>query len=203
MQITLDKIGKKFNRRWIFKDINFTFEPRGTYAILGSNGSGKSTLLDILSAHNSATKGHIEFTIEGEKILKENVYKHLSLAAPYLDLPEELSYREILEFHSKFKEPLLKIEEIISLTGLNKDAEKQVRYFSSGMRQRVKLALAILFSSGMILLDEPTSHLDKKGIEWYKDILNKYRQDRLLILASNDPDEYEMCNTFLSIEDYK
>ena len=203
MKISLDNIGKKFNRRWIFKEIKFDFEPHGKYALLGANGSGKSTLLQILAAHQSATKGAIQYHLEGEKIAVENVFKHLSLAAPSMDLPEELSYREILEFHSKFKQPIIPIKEIISLTNLTKDAEKQIRYFSSGMRQRAMLALAILFESGMVLLDEPTSHLDKNGVQWYKDILKQYLGERLLIIASNDPDEYEMCNTFLKIEDWK
>ena len=203
MKISLDNIGKKFNRRWIFREIKFDFGPRGKYALLGSNGSGKSTLLQILAAHQSPTKGKIQFSLEGEKIAAENVFKHLSLAAPSMELPEELTYREILDFHSKFKQPIIPIKEIIALTYLDKDAEKQVRFFSSGMRQRAMLALAIMFESGMVLLDEPTSHLDKNGVQWYKDILKQYLGERLLIIASNDPEEYDMCDTFLKIEDWK
>ena len=164
MKISLENIGKKFNRRWIFKGIKFNFEPNHKCAVLGANGSGKSTLLQIIAGNHSASAGNIKYKMEGEHIPRENVFKHLSFAAPYLELPEELTFREILDFHSKFKTPLLPLKKILEFTYLEKDADKQLIYFSSGMRQRAKLAQALLFESSMVLLDEPTSHLDKDGI---------------------------------------
>src|SRR5947209_3495423 len=101
MQITLQNIGKKFARRWVFKGIDFSFNPLGKYALLGPNGSGKSTLLQIIAGNHSASAGAISYTLNDKKLPIEEVFRYISFAAPYLDLPEELTFREILIFHSK------------------------------------------------------------------------------------------------------
>jgi ABC-type multidrug transport system ATPase subunit len=203
MQITLENIGKKFNRRWVFKGLNYTFFSGSNFALLGSNGSGKSTLLQILSGHNSPSTGSIAYSSAERIINIENIYRDITLCAPYLDFPEELTFREILNFHSKFKQPLKNIDEILSISGLQRDADKNLSYFSSGMKQRVKLSMAIFFKSDIILLDEPCSHLDADSRLWFKTIIATLSPERLLIIASNDPDEYSMCGAFLNVEDFK
>lgn len=205
MQINLQQIGKKFNREWVFRNINFEI-PAGTrIAVLGSNGSGKSTLLQVISGILSPSEGETQYHINTKKVDVDEVYQHFSIASPYLELVEEMTLIEMIDFHFSFKKRLnnLSSQEIISLLGLEKSTHKEIRHFSSGMKQRLKLALAVLSDVACILLDEPCSNLDKQGINWYQELLNKYTLDRTLIICSNQEYEYEICDKSISIMDYK
>lgn len=205
MQINLQQIGKKFNREWVFRNINFEI-PAGTrIAVLGSNGSGKSTLLQIISGILSPSEGETVYLINNNKIIVDEVFEHFSIASPYLELVEEMTLIEMIDFHFSFKKRLQNFtsQEIISLLGLEKSTHKEIRHFSSGMKQRLKLALAILSDVACILLDEPCSNLDKQGIAWYQELLKKYTQNRTLIICSNQEYEYEICDKTISIMDYK
>ncbi len=205
MQINLQQIGKKFNREWVFRNINFEI-PAGTrIAVLGSNGSGKSTLLQVISGILSPSEGETSYLVNNKKILVDEVFEHFSIASPYLELVEEMTLIEMIDFHFSFKKRLhnLSNQEIISFLGLEKSTHKEIRHFSSGMKQRLKLALAILSDVACILLDEPCSNLDKQGIAWYQELLKNYTQHRTLIVCSNQEYEYEFCDKSISIMDYK
>jgi ABC-type multidrug transport system ATPase subunit len=205
MHISLHKIGKKFNREWIFRNIDFEI-PSGTrIAILGSNGSGKSTLLQVLSGILSPSEGSTEYRINETEVPIEEVFQYFTIASPYLELVEEMTLIEMIEFHFSFKGRLQELSntEIINLLGLEKSTHKEIRHFSSGMKQRLKLALAVLSDVQCILLDEPCSNLDKQSISWYQNLLNTYVANRTLIICSNQEYEYEICDKSLSIMDYK
>lgn len=212
MKITLQNIGKRFNREWIFKNINYEFESNKAYVILGANGSGKSTLLQVIAGNLTSSEGNIiyknqQLTTGNQQLIKpENIFQYLSFAAPYLELFEEYSLKESIEFHSKFKNFIsgLSTKEIIGLTGLEKSQDKQLKYFSSGMKQRVRLALAILSDAPLLLLDEPCSNLDREGVEWYQKLINDHSKNRLVIICSNQQkQEYEFCSEELKLEKYK
>ncbi len=203
MEIILQNIGKKFERSWIFSEVNYTFKSGKKYAILGSNGSGKSTLLQVISGYISQTKGDIFYIKEGKKIVPQGFYKYISLATPYLDLPEELTLIEMLSFHARFRKPYLPFDGIIERLYLQKEINKQIKDFSSGMRQRVRLGLALLYSSEIILLDEPTTHLDSAGISWYLQLIQDFTADRCLIISSNQLEEYSFCDENILVENYK
>jgi ABC-type multidrug transport system ATPase subunit len=205
VNISLQNIGRRFNRDWIFRGINYNFTGGQSYAILGPNGSGKSTLLQILNGSLSPSAGDISFLNNGEKIEIEKVFNYLSLAAPYLELIEEFSLEEVIDFHFKFKPYKAGInkERIIELLSLPGNKTKLIRYFSSGMKQRLKLALAFCSDTPMLMLDEPTSNLDAQGIDWYLSLVEQYAKDRLTIVCSNQEHEYDFCNHKLSISDYK
>ena len=205
MTISLKHISKKFQRHWIFKDINFTFSSYGSYALLGANGSGKSTLLRVIAGIQSATAGKIKYTINDSEIEANKIFELISFAAPGQELVEEFTLREFLEFHFSFKSiiPGLTIDKIIELTALGKDANKPIADYSSGMRQRVKLAQAIFSDTPLLFLDEPCSNLDNKGVEQYTEWIKQYAKDRLVIVASNDEREYFFCKEQLIVEDYK
>ena len=205
MEITLENIGRRFNRDWIFKGIDYTFKSAESYAILGSNGSGKSTLLQILNGSLSPSTGDISFLSNGEKIEVEKVFNYLSLAAPYLELIEEFSLEEMIDFHFKFKPYKADIDKnsIVDLLSLPGNKNKLVRYFSSGMKQRLKLALAFCSDTPMLMLDEPTSNLDTQGIDWYLALVEQYAKGRLTIVCSNQEHEYSFCRHRLNISDYK
>ena len=205
MKINLEHIGRRFNREWIFRDVNYVFESGSSYAILGANGAGKSTILQVISGSLSSSEGPISYTREGVLLNPENVFEHLSMAAPYLELIEELTLRELIDFHFRFKKYRSGLDRdlTIELMGLKRSEHKAIKYFSSGMKQRVKLALAFCSDTDMILLDEPASNLDQQGLEWYLSLVKKYSADRILIICSNQIQEYSFCKNQLNVADYK
>ena len=205
MQITLQNIGRRFNREWIFRGINETFTSGNSYAILGPNGSGKSTLLQVLNGSLSPSAGNISYAYNNKQVDAENVYQHLSLAAPYLELIEEFTLSEVIDFHFKFKRYKNNIDKaaLIALLGLGSSKNKLIRYFSSGMKQRLKLALAFCSDTPLLMLDEPSSNLDTQGIDWYLKLVEQFSADRLTIICSNQHHEYDFCDFRLSITDYK
>jgi len=205
IEISLQNIGRRFNRDWIFRGINYNFTDGESYAVLGPNGSGKSTLLQILNGSLSPSVGEISFLNNGGKIEIETVFNYLSLAAPYLELIEEFSLDEVIDFHFKFKPFKADInkDKIIELLSLPGSKNKLVRYFSSGMKQRLKLALAFCSDTPMLMLDEPTSNLDTQGIDWYLSLVEQFAQGRLTIVCSNQQHEYGFCKHRLNISDYK
>jgi ABC-type multidrug transport system ATPase subunit len=206
MTIQLTNAGKRFRFEWIFRGLDYTFESGERYGIIGSNGSGKSTLLKALSGNFSLSKGQIYWQKNGKNIEPDLIYRNISYAAPYIELIEEMTLTEILDFHAKLK-PLkkgLSTDEMIRLIDLPKSAQKEIRFFSSGMKQRVKLALAVCSDTPVLLLDEPTTNLDLNAIDWYKDLVTQFSdQQRVVIIASNDPIDLAFCTKNLSIMDYK
>lgn len=205
MKISLENIGRRFNRDWIFRGINYTFKAGESYAILGPNGSGKSTLLQVLNGSLTPSEGTINF-FEGDTTIDiERVFQQLSLAAPYLELIEEFTLTEMIDFHFKFKTYLsgMNNEAVIQLLNMPASKNKMIRYFSSGMKQRLKLALAFCADTAILMLDEPTSNLDKQGVEWYLSLVQQYAQNRLTIVGSNQEHEYSFCSHRLNITDYK
>ncbi|HNR15732.1 MAG TPA: ABC transporter ATP-binding protein [Chitinophagaceae bacterium] len=205
MTISLSDSGKRFNRDWIFRHFTYTFETGNAYAITGPNGSGKSTLLQVLSGGMMINEGKIQWAQVDSELVNEQVYQHISICAPYLELIEEMTLIEFLNFHQGFKPllPGLSANEVISLIGLEKAVHKQIRYYSSGMKQRVKLAQCILSDSTIVLLDEPCTNLDTAGIELYHSLINKYCKHRLIAVSSNDETEYRFCTHIININDYK
>ena len=205
MEIELIQISKRFHLDWIFKNVNNTFEAKGNYAIQGANGSGKSTLLKIISGHLSPSKGEIQHKLSGTTIPSENVFKFMSIAAPYVDLIEEFTLDEAIHFHEKFKsfQTGLSKDKLVDILQLGKVKSKYISDYSSGMKQRVKLIFAICSEVPCILLDEPGSNLDQQGKDWYKEILEKFAKDRTVIIASNEEDDFVACETVLNIQDFK
>ena len=201
MQISLTQAGKRFNKEWIFKNLDVQFEAGKHYALVGNNGSGKSTLLQIIAGYSSLTKGSIEWS----PLDADSIYKEISFAAPYMELVEEFTATEIFEFQAQFKSMQTKMsfEKMLALTGLQNAAKKQIRYYSSGMKQRLKLALAIFSDAPILLLDEPCSNLDQEGMAMYQSLINEFAMHKLIIVASNDPAEYQFCKEKINLMDYK
>lgn len=206
LKITLKDIGRRYNNEWIFRHINYTFESGKSYAVLGHNGSGKSTFLKVLSSSLTPSSGELIYT-DGDQVLGvDTIYQQLSIAAPYVELIEEFTLNELIDFHFKFKNylPSFDKETVVSLLGLEHALDREIRFFSSGMRQRVKLALACCSVSSLVLLDEPTSNLDSAGEEWYLNLIDRTKlESRILVVCSNQKKEYEFCDEMISILDFK
>ena len=205
MQISLHQVSKRYRYDWVFKGIDYCFRQGGRYSLIGPNGSGKSTLMKVLSGHLTPSKGKAVFEMDWQKLEVEDVYKKISYAAPYIELIEEFTLSEKLRFHQQFK-PFLKnisTTEIIELLAFPKSKNKEIRHFSSGMKQRLKLALALCSDASFILLDEPTTNLDRQGVDWYLNLVDRYLGDRTVVVASNVAEDYGFCGEGISILDYK
>ena len=166
--------------------------------------------IDKVSENSPATNHKLQTSLTerqdtNSQVQPENIYQYLSIAAPYLELIEEMTVKEFLRFHQQFKPflPSVTIDSIITTIGLEKASDKQIRYYSSGMKQRVKLAQAIFSEVALVLLDEPCTNLDAEGIALYLQLINEYCQQRLVIVSSNDSAEYAFCNERVNIVDYK
>jgi ABC-type multidrug transport system ATPase subunit len=219
MTICLSDAGKRFNRDWIFRHFNYTFEAGQSYAITGPNGSGKSTLLQALSGGMYINEGRIEYRMADGRwpedtvnikpangqLTTDNIYAHISICAPYLEVIEEMTLSEFLHFHQGFKPFLagISIDSIITRLGLEKAIHKQIRYYSSGMKQRVKLAQCIFSDTAIVLLDEPCTNLDTTGVELYHSLISDYCTNRLVVVSSNDEVEYRFCKERINMADYK
>ncbi|MCX6276191.1 MAG: ATP-binding cassette domain-containing protein [Bacteroidetes bacterium] len=179
--------GKKFFRNWIFKNLTFRIEAGNKLAVTGRNGSGKSTLLQVLCGYESLSLGNIRYTKNGSEIARENIFSHI-------------------DFHFQFKnlrQPL-STDDIIKLMELESSKMKTFKYFSSGMKQRTKLALAIISDVDLILLDEPLSNLDKQGEVWYRNLAEMYLADKTVVVCSNQNEaEYFFCEKTINISDYQ
>lgn len=205
MTISLSDAGKRYNREWIFRHFNYIFEERQSYAIIGPNGSGKSTLLQVVSGGMMLNVGSIQYSINNKQSPAESVYKHVSICAPYLEVIEEMTLREFLDFHQGFKAflPGITTDSVIAILGLEKAVNKQIRFYSSGMKQRVKLGQCIFSDTPVVLLDEPCTNLDAAGISLYHSLITDYCKDRLVIVSSNDEVEYKFCDNKINMSDYK
>ncbi len=206
ISISLNKIGKKFQREWIFRNIDLDIAEGEKLVILGGNGSGKSTLLQVISGFVGASEGSILFRRNGLEIKPDDLHRHISFASPYIQLIEEFTLREVVEHVQEFKKfrNNLSSNNIIESIQLSAAADKMVRQFSSGMKQRLKLGLAILADTPLLLLDEPVSNLDKNAIAWYLDLMAGNAKDRTVIVCSNAiTEEYAFCERSLNVMDYK
>ena len=205
MKVSLSRAGKRFNREWIFRNVSLDFFSSRSYAITGANGSGKSTFLQSVGGMFQLSEGDLTFSFKDKVVPPEHTFQHISFSAPYLELIEEMTLWEFLSFHFKFKPILggIDAEQIIEIINLETAAKKQMRYYSSGMKQRVKLAQAIFSETTILLLDEPCSNLDSAGIELYHHLIKNYTAGRLVMVSSNDQIEYSFCDEKLSINDFK
>ena len=207
MRISLTDAGKRFNRDWIFRHFNYEFQAGRSYAIIGPNGSGKSTLLQLLSGGMIFSEGKGQWSQDdGQSVIdNENIYKYVSIAAPYLEVVEEMTIKEFFAFHHHFKPFLssLTSDDIILRMELNEARDKQSRNYSSGMKQRVRLAQAIFSDVPVLLLDEPCTNLDASGIKLYHELIQEFCTDRLLIISSNDGVEYSFCKNVINLQDHK
>ena len=192
MKIELDKVSKKYGKQWIFRHISAVFESGGSYAIIGANGSGKSTLLKLLSGIVSPNEGKVNYILDGKVIEADAIYKQLSYSAPYLDLPEELTMAEMISFHQGLK-PLKGITAGELLKVLEIPADKEIRDYSSGMKQRVKFALAYYTDSRLLLLDEPTANMDHHWRDWTLSLIKSNEQNRITIICSNEEYAYSFA----------
>lgn len=205
MQIIVSELSKKYINDTIFSKLNYTFKLGSKTAITGANGSGKSTLLQILSGFINPTKGKIEYQLNETSISIDDIHAYIGYASPYMELAEDFTLLELLEFHYSFREKykFSDFDELLEIGYLTAHKNKQIKFFSSGMKQRLKLLLAIFSKNPLLMLDEPTSNMDATGIQWYQDILKQHLDGRTLLICSNQEFEYNICDEVIKISDYQ
>jgi ABC-type multidrug transport system ATPase subunit len=205
LKISLENIGKKFKNEWIFRNLSFEFYKNDPVAIIGPNGSGKSTLMQSLAGAIPINEGKVTFEDNKQVIPEEKWHELLSFSAPYLELIEEFTLAESVNFHTKFKpfQGDINTSDFLEILELEKHKDKSVKNFSSGMRQKLKLGLAFYSLNDIILLDEPTANLDQKGFEWYLENVEKVLENKIVIVSSNEPKEYTFCKNHLNILNFK
>jgi len=207
MKIHLEDISKKYNRDWIFKKINFSFSSQEPYAITGFNGSGKSTLIQIIAGNIRPTEGKVIYTHHDKEILSENIYKKISFCSPHLELIEEFTLKEMLVFHQNMKGflPGFSIQDLVELSELTSiSTNRKIKEYSTGMKQKVKLLIAVMSDVVAILLDEPCTNFDFKNIDWFHQLVNQQLANRLLLICTNNrEEELCLCKNAIAMEDFK
>lgn len=203
LQLELQQVAKRFGKQWLFQNVSALLQHGKTYALTGNNGSGKSTLLQIIYGYQTPTKGKIlaTSTSSNQTIEAAQLFNHASFVAPYIDLPEEFTLQEQLQFHFNFK-PLVNgvtLEQIMDDIWLTESRDKKIKHFSSGMKQRLKLAQAFYANTPVLFFDEPTTNLDARGTEWYRTMVQKLKKDRLIIIASNQTFEYDFADEVINV----
>jgi ABC-type multidrug transport system ATPase subunit len=188
-----EALSKRFNREWIFRNFSFQFKAGGKYVFTGPNGSGKSTMLQVLWGQTPQTSGVLKYQIDGRSISVDDLAEHISIVAPYMDLIEEFTLVEQLEFHFKLKKIRsgVSVADLSDIMYLSQSREKFIANFSSGMKQRLKLGLAFYSQCNFLFIDEPGTNLDEAAFQWYKDQLKLIPQNVTILMASNNAFEYD------------
>ena len=205
LTLRAEGLGKKFGKDWIFRKLDLEVKTGESLAVIGANGSGKSTLLQMLAAYLQPSEGVVSYTSDGKAISLDKIFYSLSLATPYLALPEELTLEEFLAFHFHFKKKYhnIDIDGLVERMKLDTAKKKFIKHFSSGMKQRLKLGVAFYSDTPILFLDEPTMNLDQTGVEWYKEQIGIFSSQKLLVICSNQAHEYETCDRILNINNFK
>ena len=205
MNIEFQSVSKRFAYEWIFRDVNYTIPSGSRLGIIGPNGSGKSTFLRVLLGTIDPSKGKVLYQA-GDKVINANeVFQNFSFTAPYMGIPDNLTIEEAVKFHFKFRTVKADINpnDIPAIALLANNKKKLIRQYSSGMRQRFKLILAMATDSDILAFDEPTTNLDEEGKAWFQSNLKNYLGDRTLIIATNEKDDLALVSEKLNIIDYK
>jgi heme exporter protein A len=202
MQLTVKNISKSFSGKQILKDLSFVVNAGQAAALIGPNGSGKTTMLRILCTLLRPDKGEINFQLDDSQIALTKFKEYFSLVGPYLQLYEELSAYENMKFVARLKsipDPNEKIYQLLNQVGLKGRGTDHVKTYSSGMKQRLKYAFAMMSDPDVLFLDEPTSNLDKKGIEIIYAIMEEQKKEKILIFATNDEADLKIADKIVQI----
>jgi ABC-type multidrug transport system ATPase subunit len=200
LEIRLENIGKKFYQRWLFREIDHDFSEQPHLALVGTNGSGKSTLLKIIAGQMAPSEGKMTVCWQGAPLPLEKLYRHLSWSGPYVELYSDLTLREQIDLHFRFNACRLPAPlDLIELLDFQAHQHKPLRWYSSGMMQRLKVGLALFTRSELLLLDEPTSNMDQANAQRMLALIAEHTQDRLFVLASNMDREYQSAGHIIHL----
>lgn len=202
MHIAFNGVFKRFGQTRILTDFSHEFTAGKAYHVTGPNGSGKSTFLKLVCGYLTPDKGTVVFTQNGQTLTPDALALQMAFCAPYIDLLDEFTGREQIDFHRSFK-PFLPQADVmaeIQNAGLGHALDKSLRQYSSGMKQRLKLILTFLSEAPLLLLDEPCSNLDEPGRKFYASLAEQYTAGRLVLVASNNIwEEHFFCTEKIQV----
>lgn len=206
MEIQFRQAGRKFPGQTVFQQVDLNIESGSRWSILGGNGSGKSTFLKTAFGALSLSEGQIQHYSKGQALDLQSAALRIAYAAPYLELIEELAVKEFLQRYAAFR-PFradARTDYILERTLLAEAAQRKIRFLSSGMKQRLRLGIALLSEAELVILDEPTSNLDRDGVQWYQDFLQEEIGSRTLLIGTNyNNEEAFLCDRQLRVSDYR
>lgn len=201
MEVICDKLSKNFGFQRIVREVDIVFEKRSVTGIGGRNGSGKSTLLKMISGYLSPSSGSVTYLIKNETVIRNDVFQYLCFSAPYIELTPSFSLQETFEHYSSFK-PIQDISynTFVDFCELPDTKNKQLSVFSSGMKQKINLALALISDVPLLIFDEPTSYLDDEAKKWFYNSLQHNLNGKTVIIASNDSDDFGLVTKRYEVE---
>ncbi len=176
--------------------VDFAARAPGVLAVTGPNGSGKSTLLRLLAGLLRPTAGGSEVKVDGRPVPPPARREVLGLASPELAFYAELSSLENLAFAAEARgarDPRGLARAALARVGLDSRADDRVNTLSSGMKQRLRLAFAVLHQPGLLLLDEPGSHMDDEGRRLVERLATDEGRRGLVVIATNDEREWTLA----------
>jgi heme exporter protein A len=211
IELISSSLSKSYSGRIIFKNLSFTLSGNSSLAVTGRNGSGKSTLLKVLSGLLRQSSGEVSINSGGKALEKENYYKTIGMTAPYLNLYDELTGYENLDFFYSLKNASTgshvkesdRINALLERVGLGQAKNKLLKNYSSGMKQRLKLAFAVINDPGILIIDEPRTNLDAEGIRVVYEIAEEQKAKGILIIATNEAEDLKLCGESINIEEYQ
>lgn len=204
-KIVLDDCGKSFLDHWVFRHRSLTMESGEQIALLGPNGSGKSTFMLLAAGYLQPTEGSVTYLLNNQHVVQNQVGAHIGMCLPNMETFDDFTLEQLLTLHTSMRSMLCtsNVAALASLLQFSKsEMNRQIRFFSNGMRQRLKLGLALLTDSSAVLLDEPLTNMDEQGKSLYYGWLDTYLGTRLLLVASNRSDEYLNCTRFIQVQDW-
>lgn len=207
-EIKCENLSKSYSGRTIFKNLSFNISTSQSLTVTGSNGSGKSTLIKVIANLIHSSKGNISVKSDNMDVPRDKWFEKTGLLSPYLNLYDELTGFENLDFFYRLKAKDRsyshdRIDHVLHKVNLYEKRNELLKNYSSGMKQKLKLAFSVLHEPEILLLDEPRSNLDKAGIDMIYEVSAEQKKKGILIIATNDDDDKELCDSILSIEDYK
>jgi heme exporter protein A len=204
--LQLSAVAKHYRRRPVFSEVSVRISRSETLAVTGPNGSGKSTLMKIIAGVLTPSNGTVTLTVDGAVVAPERHFAHLGFVAPYLQMYDEFSAWENLRTVCRIRgldaadESLLGLLRTVRLADRRNDP---VRTYSSGMKQRLKYAFALVHRPALLLLDEPGANLDEDGAAMVSEIIAAHRREGIVVVATNDRAEAAACDRTLDIRDYQ
>lgn len=197
MEIIAENVAKFFGESRIFRNINFNISSGQAAAIIGPNGSGKTTLVRVLSGLISPSEGRVRYKNNGAELQREDIYKYIGLVGPYLELYQDLSAEENLNFFAKMKNlpnAATRISQLMEQFGLSGREDDPVKAYSSGMKQRLKYVFALMHDPQVLFVDEPRSNLDEQGIAAVYRVLEEHKKNNILVIATNESDDLKFAD---------